>query len=368
MEIKAKITGIEYKSALTKTLKEFNIKEFDINNLPTSCIIKDGSFCFGLSKWVSPKRTRSYPYERVYNTLGNSKKITVIPIIKDEGKNGDRDFIQWDTISLMSLLDIFVVFSYYSYAEKHPTRKNKITHQLIDNDWVKQKINEIKTYHSSALHWNLKEIEKSFPELIIKAKNTFRKLESSLHIEFHSEKGIDHFAKNFIGGVSNFKKSSRKKAKAAQNREIQTMQPKESLSTATKAKIIIENYLGGEYYFTVDEVEIKQNKIFLIEAKHTKSNLLPSASDIKDGLIKMILYTNLKKVKINNRLYKAIPMIKLTSTKLVSSISSSDELNEIQHFITKQNFSTRQENMIKVLFKEAKNNNFLVQLKNHKND
>lgn len=82
----------------------------------------------------------------------------------------------------------------------------------------------------------------------------------------------------------------------------------------------------------------------------------------------MILYTNLKKVKINNRLYKAIPMIKLTSTKLVSSISSSDELNKIQHFITKQSFSARQENRIKALFKEAKNNNFLVQLKNHKND
>ena len=88
MEIIAKITGIEYQSKLTSNLKEFDIRDFDINNLPASCIVKDGSFSFGLSKWVSPKRTRSYPYERVYNTLGNSKKITVIPIIKDEGKKG----------------------------------------------------------------------------------------------------------------------------------------------------------------------------------------------------------------------------------------------------------------------------------------
>ena len=58
---------------------------------------------------MSPKRTRSYPYERVYNSLRISKKITVIPVIKDEGAKGDRDFLQWDTISLMSLLDVFVL-------------------------------------------------------------------------------------------------------------------------------------------------------------------------------------------------------------------------------------------------------------------
>jgi len=163
MEIKAKITGIEYQSILTSKLKEFDIKDFNINKLPASSIVKYGSFSFGISKWVSPKRTRSYPYERIYNTLGNSKKVTVIPIIKDEGKKGDRDFIQWDTVSLMSLLDVFVVFAYYENAEKHPTRENKITNQQFDNNLVKTKIAEIKNYHSSALHWNLKEIEKTFP-------------------------------------------------------------------------------------------------------------------------------------------------------------------------------------------------------------
>jgi hypothetical protein len=43
------------------------------------------------------------------------KKITVIPVVKDEGANGDRDYIQWDTVSLTSLLDIFVIFAYYAH-------------------------------------------------------------------------------------------------------------------------------------------------------------------------------------------------------------------------------------------------------------
>jgi len=362
MEIKAKITGIEYQSKLTNELKEFDIKDFNINNLPASSIVKDGSFSFGISKWVSPKRTRSYPYERIYNTLGNSKKITVIPIIKDEGKRGDRDFIQWDTVSLMSLLDVFVVFAYYENAEKHATRENKITNQQFDNKLVKTKIAEIKNYHSSALHWNLKEIEQSLLELIQKAKFSYNIISKQLGVEFHNEQGIERFANQFIDGVKNFMNTSRQKAQEAQNREMQTIQPKEALSTLTKAIITIENYLGGKYYFTTDEIRIESKNIYLIEGKHSKNALLPSNGDIKDGLLKMILYTNLKEVKVDGIEYKPIPVIKLTSTKLEGSILSSDNPDKIDDFISNQDFSTKQKTVIKNLFAEAKENYFLINI------
>jgi len=55
----------------------------------------------------------------------------------------DRDFIQWDTISLMSLLNVYVIFGYYVQAKKHRTRKDKITAQEFDNDYVIAKIDEI---------------------------------------------------------------------------------------------------------------------------------------------------------------------------------------------------------------------------------
>ena len=362
MNISAKITGIKYQSKLTSELKEFDIKDFDINTLPASCIVKDSNFSFGLSKWVSPKRTRSYPYERVYNTLGNSKKITVIPIIKDEGKRGDRNFIQWDTVSLMSLLDVFVVFAYYENAERHSTRENKITNQQFDNNSVKSKIAEIKNYHSSALHWNLKEIEQSFPDLIQKAKASYKEIGKHLGVQFHNEQGIDRFANQFINGVKNFMDTSRQKAREAQNREMQTIQPKEALSTLTKATITIENYLGGKYYFTTDEIKIKDKNIYLIEGKHSKNSLLPSIGDIKDGLLKMILYTNLKEVKVNGVEYNPMPVIKLTSTKLQGSILSSDNTDEIKGFISKQNFSDHQIIIIEKLLIEAKENNILINI------
>lgn len=364
MKIKAQITGIEYKCKLIQNLKEFDFKHFNINELPSCCLVNDEKFSFGLSKWVSPKRTRSYPYERVYNTLGIARKITVIPIIKDEGKRGERDFIQWDTVSLMSLLDVFVIFAYYQNAEKHPSRANKITKQLFDNQLVIQKIKEIKSYHSSALHWNLNEIKSTLPLLIQKAKSTFQKLNSSLGVEFHSERGIDNFAKQFHEGVNQFIETLRKKAKEAQAGEIKTIQPKEAFSTFTKATIIIENYLGGEYHFTTNEIKIVKDKLFLIEAKHSKSALLPSPGDIKDGLLKMILYCNLKEVYIHDSKFKSVPVIKLTSTKLKGSIKSSQSDNKIHQYISMQEFSKSQIETIEKLLKEAKVNNFLVHIEN----
>lgn len=66
----------------------------------------------------------------------------------------------------MSLLDVYVILGYYDTATKHKTRKDKITAQKFNSNYIKNKINEIKNYHSSALHWNLKEIRESLPTLI----------------------------------------------------------------------------------------------------------------------------------------------------------------------------------------------------------
>ena len=78
MEITGKITGIEYKIELSKTLKRVAIKDFNINLTPATCLVESKKGTFAISKWVSPKRTRSYPYERVYNSLSISKKIPII--------------------------------------------------------------------------------------------------------------------------------------------------------------------------------------------------------------------------------------------------------------------------------------------------
>ncbi len=362
MNIIAEIKGVKYFPKNTSKLIQITFEKFDINECPPSCIVKDSQFNFSISKWVSPKRTRSYPYARVYNTLGFSKRITVIPIVKDEGKNGDRDFIQWDTVSLMSLLDVYVIFAYYEKAQPNPQRKDKITKQLFNNAYVKSKIIEISKYHSSALHWNLKEVDETLPFLIEKVKNAYTKISRELNVSLHGLEGLERFKNSFLEGAENFKKFSRGKAKEAQMRESLTVQPKEALSTLTKATITIKNYLGGLYYFTTDEIKIEKEKIFLIEDKHTRSNILPSIGDVKDGLLKMILYCNLESVFVNGKEFVPLPILKLTSSKMLGAVSSESSEKEIGYFCKTNELNKQQVKVISQLFEEGKENGFVVKL------
>lgn len=88
----AQITNFSYQKCYKEVLQSFefsDINAFDINALPSKCLVNFGGKSIALSKWVSPKRTRSYPYSRVYDTFdcGASKVATIIPLIKDEGRD-----------------------------------------------------------------------------------------------------------------------------------------------------------------------------------------------------------------------------------------------------------------------------------------
>ncbi len=359
MDIIGKITGIKYQIYFIGDLKELNINAFNINEMPSSCLLTSNKHTFSISKWVSPKRTRSYPFERVFNTLHISKKITVVPIVKDEGAAGDRDFIQWDTVSLMSLLDVFVIFAYYDTAEKAGL---KITNQQFNNEYVLSKIKEIEQYHSSALHWNLNELNTNLHEVIDKVKTSYADIEELTGVKLHNSNGLDNFKKKIGSDVSLFMAFSREKAAQAQAREFVTQQPKESLSTLSKAKVTITNYLGGQYFLTVDEIKINQIKVSLIEGKHSKNAVLPSKGDIKDGLLKMILYCNLSEVTANGKAVKSEAVLNLTSPKLKGAITSENTPKDMAHFFAENNFSAQQIQLVETIFIEAKQNNFIIQI------
>lgn len=124
--VEAKIKNLQYHPTLGKVLPLIPVEEWEINQAPASFLLQDESEVYAVSKWVSPKRTRSYPYARVYDSLAFKNKVTIIPIVKDEGLDGDMDYIQWDTISLMSLLNVYVIVGYYDNASKNQKYANKI--------------------------------------------------------------------------------------------------------------------------------------------------------------------------------------------------------------------------------------------------
>ncbi len=356
--LQASIKNFSYKKMYEEELENFDYK--DINTLPSKCLLNYKNKVFAISKWVSPKRTRSYPYARIYDTFDSlaNKVITIIPIFKDEGISGDMDYLQWDTISLMSLLNIYVIIGFYDNAQKHTKIENKITKQYFNNKHIQRKLDELSIYHQSALHWNLKELNKVHCIGML-AKTAYTNIAHTLNIQLHNIQNIDKFIEKITQDKDSFMNFSRNKAMRAQNRESLTIQPKEHVGIGTKTKITIQNYLGGQYFFTIDDVIYRDNMLYICESKHSKTSLLPSSDDIKDGLLKLMLYNNLDSIDGYKR-FKVI--LRLTSDVLQDKITLPS--NTIESFLSKNAFSKIQNSMLANLNKEAKINNFEIWINN----
>ncbi|HLE75986.1 MAG TPA: hypothetical protein VI864_08125 [Candidatus Bathyarchaeia archaeon] len=311
--ISAEITGVKYTPYLCRKLRTFELKDLvQALSEESTFILRINQQQIAVSWWVSAKRTRTYPYARVYDSLAFSgKKVTLIPIVKDEGADGERDFLQYDTVSLMSLLGVYVIIGYYADAEVNSKYPNKITRQRYDIQQITGEIQKLLSYQSDALHWNLAQLEKA-GEIGEKAIEAYSRISTALGVNMHSIELARKRIKELEKGKETFLKLSRNLAEKAQRRESITKQPKERLD-GEKATITIKNYLGGEYFLTSDEVEIHENEIFLIEGKHTKDKRLPALSDIKDGLLRMILLTNIQDVRIGNKQFTSVPILKLTT-------------------------------------------------------
>lgn len=313
LDIEAGITGISYKFYLCKNLAQYNVEDIR-EGMPrdTTFYLKVGNEKIAVSYWVSPKRTRSYPYQRVYDSLNFSgKKVTVIPVMKDEGFAGDRDYLQWDTISLMSLLGVYVVIGYYKDAAISRRFENKITDQVFDMQDILSQFEALLYYQSDALHWNLLQVDR-LSEIGNKAISSYERIFAQFGQQTHDMEGARERINKVMSDKKVFILFSRELAREAQNREVLTTQPNELVASGDKARISIKNYLGGEYYFTADEARIAGDNIFLVEAKNTKRNGLPSLTDIKDGLFKMVLFSNLSSVKVEGKEYSRKAVLKLT--------------------------------------------------------
>jgi len=182
-------------------------------------------------------------------------------------------------------------------------------------------------------------------EIAKKALDSYDRISKTIQIKMSDKKSAEKRINELKKGKEIFMSLSRTLAEKAQKRESVTIQPKEKLD-GTKATITIRNYLGGNYYFTSDEILLENNKLSLIDAKHTKGDKLPSLGDIKDGLLKMILFTNLEEVKINNKKVPHIPVLKLTTGDKFSIETA----------------SSSEKQMLTILKTEARANNFKVMI------
>ncbi|MFV0387677.1 MAG: VWA domain-containing protein [Pyrinomonadaceae bacterium] len=358
-EITGDITSIKYKPLLADKLRTFSAQEFDINKAPGAFLFESDTEKVAVSRWVSPKRTRSYPYERVYDTLAFvGKRAAIIPIVKDEGMGGERDFIQWDTISLLSLLDVYFVPAIYESAEKNNRRADSITKQKLDPEKIRVWLNSVKDFRGTAAQWNKIQTQ-NLQSMFIAARKAYANISKETQTYMHDPMAYQDVI-DAASSAEGFIEFSRGKALSAQNREVQGIQPREALSSLSKAKITITSDALGKYIFTVDETIVTPNSVVLVEAKHSQKGLMPSKNDIKDSLIKMMLYTNLRNVKIADKPRSVQAGIKLTSVHLKGTLKSKSTETERVQFFSENGFSNKDAMFINQLFNEAEMNNFFV--------
>ena len=287
----------------------YDISQFDVNQAQASGLIDLGTSGNNLafSKWVSPKRTRSYPFARIYNTFHfNTKKVTIIPIIKDEGagtQNNDR--INFITFSWMNLLNIYIILAWYEDAERKPSTTDRITDQTLNVESVREKLFEVSRYQMTALHWNTTHFEKDFASIYLNAVDGYKKISRERNVAVHSPKNhlqtLEKFKANGHFSLASFKEASLPRSYEAAHRESVTTHILESLEENTKGVFDISNYLGGQYYLTADEVYWENNQLVIQESKNSSRGKLPAEDDIKDGLFKLILFANMEEVAIDER-------------------------------------------------------------------
>ena len=358
-EITAEVEKISYKQFVNDDLRTYKSENFNINNSTGAFLLENGREIIAVSRWISPKRTRSYPYERVYDTLAQTgRKVTVIPVVKDEGLGGERDFLQWDTISLLSLLNVHFIPAYYDSAEKNLKRNDQITEQKLNSDFVAAKLRDIFNFKGTAREWNEKEA-KNLQAAFEKARNAYREVSKNTKTYLHNEDALNELIK-LTENQADFAAFSRRKSQRGQDRELQSIQPKEALSTDTKGGVTITNLNGGKYFFTCDETRVENQTLYLIEDKHSQRTIMPSENDIKDGLLKMMVYTNLKNVRVGKTAVTEKAVLRLTSNKLIGSVNSGMNDIEIAEFVKINKLETSRQNLIKKLFQEARGNKFMI--------
>lgn len=377
--IKAKIENLKYRAGkLMKDnrLKEYNLDNFDINEAAASGIVeinKNNKIAY--SKWVTPKRTRSYPFARIYDTYSyGGKRVTVIPVIKDEGigasKNkSNNDRINFITLSWMNLTNIFVILAWYSDAEKK--NQYRITNQKFDIDYVKNKIREISEYQFDAHHWNNEHFSKDFRNVYEKAVISYEDISKKFKVKLHNSaehksflnKIIDEENSNVID-LKKFASKTLEKSRLAAAREIVVKHKHEYLSKDNEKFVFeIKNNLGGSYYLTADEIIINEEKkeIIILESKNATIDKLPKLADIKDGLFKILLFSQIKVIYLEDIEYSYKVKLRLTGNISTKLILPNNKIT-ISKFVEIENISDSDRLSINILNEEAVENGYQVEI------
>lgn len=366
MELRGVVRNVRYTACVrTSELERLPVATFDVNKAsPFGIVAYDdkGDEIIGYSKWVSPKRTRTYPFARIYNTYHLPKKVTVIPVIKDEGIRGDLDRINFITFSWMNLMNVYIILAWYDEAVVHSRSAGKVTEQHFNAEYVRERLIELRSYHQTALHWNTMHFQRDFVQVYQRAVERYQLLSERLGVPMHSSERhlevLESFLERGAFSLERFKVVTLRSSRSAASREAVTRHIAEHTPIGKKATIQIANQLGGEYFLTTDGFYREADVAVFLEAKNALRGKLPSLSDIQDGLFKLILFANMEQLTVDS---VDVPFrVELyLSGNFKGRLVLPNTLDRITDFVRVNAFDERHTRLIGLLNEEAASNNRL---------
>lgn len=365
--IEGKIRSLHF-AGQPAPLPVYEIDTFDINRAKSAGLVRlSAETCIAYSRWSSPKRTRTYPFARIYDTYSYGGKIvTIIPILKDEGA-GERendtnlDRINYITYSWMNLANIYIVLAWYVDAEKKDALR--ITNQRMDSEYVRCQMRKIAEYKFDAHHWNQEHFRNDFVPIYQRAIEAYHRISQDLGVAVHTLETHDSFLASVrdasapkLLDIDLFREVTLRRSHLSAQHETVTQHQLESLSgSGVKALFQLTNYLGGVYYLTADEVFFaSEDSLVIRECKNTSRSFLPAISDIKDGLFKLLLFSRLENVTIDGKPISTSVELRLTSTRLQENMSLPIDESRIDEYVQRHKIPPKTSKLLGWLNEESR--------------
>ena len=262
------------------------------------------------------------------------------------------------TLARMNLTGVYIILAWYEHAQPHKKRGgNRISGQLLNNEFVVEKMREIKRAQKSALHWNTMHFERDFEYVYRQAVESYQRIGKLCNVEMHS--AVNHLAileQYLIDGNFNleaFAQYSSARSAAAAKREAMTTHDLELLSDGDKAYVALVNLQGGIYHLTVDEVFWEDGRLVVQESKNTTTGKMPSLGDIQDGLFRNILFYSIDELYLDGQRLEFTTRLKLTGNILGVLKLPDDGEAAIEPFADANNLTSARRNLLRLLHQEV---------------
>ena len=292
----SKLQRLDFVEAMQRRRKVFKSKFF-------------GTDPVAISVWTTPKRTKTYPLARVYNTLSHSEgKITIIPVLVDYGKEGERGKIQPTTVDLMTSVGVYIVLGVFIDAKKgkvgtlaknaNPKTKSREGRlkfgkgQKFDLRYIEKQIKKIITDKPDIKKWNDAQL-RTIPNLLANGIKNYKRLGKELGIPLSDFSRLEKNVEIWKDDFAQFLADHADLSKGAQESETQADHKLEFVPGG-KGTVNIHFGESRKLYLTADDMKIDKGKgmVTFLEGKNASNGKFPGKNDIKEALFKLMIFKN----------------------------------------------------------------------------